>query len=185
MKIWSCFTLINSCLQHRDIFFIGLNVPPCESAVYGVTQNGYGIETLEQCVIDFYMTNLTTFTYLYVVIWMHELVARMELSTCWLIHWVLTAKKFSKKEIHRTRQKNVFGNQLIDFCSMFNCSIVNGLSDRGFDDGFTYVSNTGSNVIDYIIVSNDLFSVEFVSSFEIAPCVESSHLPLSIYARAN
>ena len=25
----------------RDIFFIGLYVPPCESAVYGVTQNGY------------------------------------------------------------------------------------------------------------------------------------------------
>ena len=68
---------------------------------------------------------------------------------------------------------------------MFNCSIVNGLSDRGFDNGFTYISNTGSSVIDYIIVSNDLFSVEFVSSFEIASRVESSHLPLSIYARAN
>ena len=46
-------------------------------------------------------------------------------------------------------------------------------------------SNTGSSVIDYITGSNDLFSVEFVSSFEIAPRVESSHLPLSIYARAN
>ena len=30
----------------RDIFFIGLYVPPCESAVYGVTLNGYGIEPL-------------------------------------------------------------------------------------------------------------------------------------------
>ena len=79
----------------------------------------------------------------------------------------------------------MFGNQLIDFCSMFNCSIMNGLSDRGFDDGFTYISNTGNCVIDYIIVSNDLFSVEFVSSFETAPHVESSHLPPSIYARAN
>ena len=38
----------------RDIFFIGLYVPPCESAVYGVTQNGYGIEPLEQCVTDLY-----------------------------------------------------------------------------------------------------------------------------------
>ena len=37
-----------------DIFFIGLYVPPCESAVYGVTQNGYGIEPLEQCVMDLY-----------------------------------------------------------------------------------------------------------------------------------
>ena len=38
----------------RDIFFIGLYVPPCESVVYGVTQNGYGIEPLEQCVTDLY-----------------------------------------------------------------------------------------------------------------------------------
>ena len=85
----------------------------------------------------------------------------------------------------RDSTKNVFGNQLIDFCSMFNCSIVNGLCDRVFDDGFTYISSTGSSVIDYIIMSNDLFSVELVSSFEITSRVESSHLPVSIYARAN
>ena len=97
---------------------------------------------------------------------------------------------FDSEEVFQERNsqdstKNVFGNQLIDFCSMFNCSIVNGLSGRGFDDGFTYICNTGNSVIDYIIVSNDLFSVEFVSSLEIALRVESSHLPLSIYARAN
>ena len=85
----------------------------------------------------------------------------------------------------RDSTKNVFGNQLIDFYSMFNCSVVNGLCDRGFDDGFTYISSTGSSVIDYIIMSNDLFSVELVSSFEITSRVELSHLPVSIYARAN
>ena len=85
----------------------------------------------------------------------------------------------------RDSTKNVFGNQLLDFCSMFNCSIVNGLCDRGFDDGFTYISSTGSSAIDYVIMSNDLFSVELVSFFEITSRVESSHLPVSIYARAN
>ena len=80
--------------------------------------------------------------------------------------------------------KNVSGNQLIDFCSMFNCSIVNGLCNRGFDVGFTYISSTGSTMTDYTM-SNDLFSVELVSSYEITSHVESSHLPVSIYARAN
>ena len=62
---------------------------------------------------------------------------------------------------------------------------MNGLCDRGFDDGFTYISSTGSSVIDYVIMSNDLFSVELVSFFEITSRVESSRLPVSIYARAN
>ena len=39
-------------------------------------------------------------------------------------------------------------------------------------------------MIDYIM-SNDLFSVELVSSYEITSHVESSHLPVSIYAGAN
>ena len=37
----------------RNIFFLGL-LYECESSVYGVTQNGYGIEPLEQCVMDLY-----------------------------------------------------------------------------------------------------------------------------------
>ena len=55
----------------------------------------------------------------------------------------------------RDSTKNVFGYQLIDFCNMFNYSIVNGLCDRGFDDGFTYISGAASSVIDYIIMSTD------------------------------
>ena len=62
---------------------------------------------------------------------------------------------------------------------------MNGLCERGFDAGFTYVSNTDSNVIDYIIMSSHLFSVEIVSAFEITSGVKSSRLPLSVYARAN
>ena len=34
-------------------------------------------------------------------------------------------------------------------------------------------------------LSNDLFLVELVSSFEITSRVESSHLPVSVYAHAN
>ena len=56
MKIIMIVLQINKHLfaTDRDIFFIGLYVSPCESAVYGVTQNGYGIEPLEQCVMDLY-----------------------------------------------------------------------------------------------------------------------------------
>ena len=84
----------------------------------------------------------------------------------------------------RDSTKNMFENQH-RFLQLFNCSIVNSLCDTGFDDGFTYISSTGSSVIDYIIMLNDLFSVELVSSFEITSRAESRHLPVSIYAPAN
>ena len=88
---------------------------------------------------------------------------RMELLTCWLTPCVLTVC-VSRRESHEIQQKNVFGNQLVDdLCSTFNCSIVKGLCDRVW---ITYISSTGS-VIDHIIMSNDLFSVKRVSSFEI------------------
>ena len=37
----------------------------------------------------------------------------------------------------RDSAKDVFRNQLNDFCSMFNCSIVNHLCGRGSDADFT------------------------------------------------
>jgi len=91
----------------------------------------------------------------------------------------------SRRKIQGFKNKNESGNQLIEFCSMLSCSVVNGLCERGFDDGFTCVSSTDSSVIDYIIMSSHLFSVELVSAFEITSRVKSSRLPLSVYARAN
>ena len=44
---------------------------------------------------------------------------------------------------------NQFGEQLLEFCNMFDCFIVNGLSKMKFDDGFTYFADNGSSVLDY------------------------------------
>jgi len=51
---------------------------------------------------------------------------------------------------------NVFGQQLLYLCSAFKCSIVTGLCDKRFDDGLTFISQTGGSVVDYFIVSNEL-----------------------------
>ena len=78
---------------------------------------------------------------------------------------------------------NVFGQQLLYLGSAFKCSIVTGLCDKRFDDGLTFISQTGGSVVDYFIVSNELCVDTFLSSFEIVPQVESSHLPIVLCAR--
>ncbi len=37
---------------------------------------------------------------------------------------------------------NTFGNQLIDLCDMYECMILNGLTECGFDGSYTYISKT-------------------------------------------
>ena len=63
-------------------------------------------------------------------------------------------------------------------------SIVNGSCDKRFDDGLTFISQTGGSAVDYFNVSNELFVDTFLSSFEIVPRVESSHLPIVLCAGA-
>ena len=46
---------------------------------------------------------------------------------------------------------NAFGTELLNLCSVLQCSILNGIETFGFDDSETYVSQTGSSTIDYCI----------------------------------
>ena len=95
-----------------------------------------------------------------------------------------TNSEFSRRESHEILQKNVFGNtthRFLQHVQLFNC-------ERSLWPWFwwwihLYIQHRQQ--CDYIIISNELFSVELVSSFEITSRVESSQLPDSIYARAN
>ena len=118
-----------------------------------MTQNGYRIEPLEQCVTDWY-DKFDNFDIL-VCGDLNAQTCSQNGTTDMLTDPLCTNSKCFQEGKSPDSTKNLFGDQLIDFCSMFNCSVVNSLCDRGFDDGFTYISSTGSSVIDYIIMSND------------------------------
>ena len=59
--------------------------------------------------------------------------------------------------------------------------ISNGLTECGFDDGYTYVSKTGSSVIDYFIMSCELFDRVHVEYFKVGS-VQFSSVQDGIYA---
>ena len=68
---------------------------------------------------------------------------------------------------------------LIDFCTTFHCTPLNG-NHTGDENGqFTFVSNQGNSVIDYFIVSVDLIS-KLNMNFVVGDRVESSHMPLQL-----
>ena len=58
------------------------------------------------------------------------------------------------------------------------CLILNGLSERGFDDSCTFVSNFGSSVVDYFLLSCDMLSSVCITSLEVENMIESDHLPV-------
>ena len=116
---------------------MGLYVPQFESAAYGVTPNGCGIEPLDQCVMDVYDK-----FYNFYIILCRDLNARTGCQNG-IVDMLTDPLCFDSIDVQERNSQDstqVFGNQPIDFCSMFNCSFVNGLSDRGFDDGFSYNS---------------------------------------------
>ena len=36
----------------KPVYMTGVYIPPCESPAYRVTENGFGTEPLEQCLLD-------------------------------------------------------------------------------------------------------------------------------------
>ena len=71
---------------------------------------------------------------------------------------------------------NVFGQQLIKLCSVCECLILDGLSEYGFHDSCTFGS--GSSVVDYFLVSCDMFSSVCITSLEVENMIESTTSPL-------
>ena len=58
------------------------------------------------------------------------------------------------------------------------CLILNSLSERGFDDSCAFVSNSGSSVVDYFLLSCDMLSSVCITSLEVENMIESDHLPV-------
>ena len=58
--------------------------------------------------------------------------------------------------------------------------ILNGQSEHGFDDSCTFVSNSGSSVVDYSLLSCDMLSSVCINSLEIENMIECDHFPVVV-----
>ena len=87
-----------------------------------------------------------------------------------------------KSRNSRDNYINQFGKILIEFCTTFQHSPLNGNTDP--DEQYTFVSEQGNGVIDYAIVSLD-FTTKASLFLEIGCRSESSRMPLHLSISYN
>lgn len=73
---------------------------------------------------------------------------------------------------------NNYGKQLIKFCLENNLYILNGRAKGDEIGNVTCIANKGKTVVDYVIVTKNIF--DRVSCFNVTPRPESDHFPLSL-----
>ena len=163
----------------KDVMFIAAYLAPYDSNYWKVTQHGYGMELIEKCVMD-----------------LHDVTDDFTLLLCGDLNARTASENYNQVQddcedvldkvcdcFPRKSQgnyTNVFGQQLTELCNMCECLILNGLSERRFDDSCTFVSNSGSSVVDYFLLSCDMLSSVCITSLEVENMIESDHLPVVI-----
>ena len=161
----------------KDVMFIAAYLPPYDSNYWKVTQHGYGVEVTEKCVMD-----------------LHDVTDDFSQLLCGDLNTRTASENYNQVQDDcedvlakvcdcfprksQDNHTNVFGQQLIELCNMCECLILNGLLERGFDDSCTFVSNSGSSVVDYFLLSCDMLSSVCITSSEVENMIESDHLPV-------
>ena len=80
-------------------------------------------------------------------------------------------------------ESNVYGKQLVDLCKSASLCIVNGRTVGDRDGQFTCMTETGQSVVDYLLISQSLFSQ--IIDFKVGNQIISDHFPLEFTVNHN
>ena len=76
---------------------------------------------------------------------------------------------------------NNYGKLLLNLCTTFDLCILNGVCKADLQGCYAYISETGSSVNDYFILSSDLYAlIHSTCELCVTGRVESDHMPLTI-----
>ena len=142
----------------KPIVMVFTYLPPTQSPYYDNIQNDYGVELLEN-VLDI-CDNVEDFLLLLCGDFNSRTGTRNDTWNTEDLDDMCCDKNSNTEPFPRRSNyipTNTFVSQLLDLCDMYQCIILNGLIECGFDEGYTYISKTGSSVIDYFIMSCELF----------------------------
>ena len=86
--------------------------------------------------------------------------------------------------LNRKSQDNVvnyYGKLLLNLCTTFDLCILKGVCKGDIQGCYMYISETGSSVNDYFILSNDLYAlIHSTSELCVTGRIESDHMPLTL-----
>ena len=165
-----------------DVILIACYLPPHDSKFWKASKNGYGIEVLERCFTDLYSTigdfqyiltgdfNARTMNWNMVDIDFEACTATDEIHKDYLSTDYTRASKDTKR--------NAYGEELLEFCSIHEGVILNGLVMQKFDGEFTCIKSAGSSVVDYFILSTRLLHSLHIVDLDVKNELFSDHLPV-------
>ena len=167
--------------SQTNLIFLACYIPPQDSKFWNYSKCGYGHELLEKCVNDLY-SQVGCFEYILTGDF-NSRTKSLNMSNIDIMFESDNIYKEGDNEVIYPRRSkdntlNAFGEQLLEFCSIYDGVIVNGLTEQNYDDGFTCIKSNGSSVVDYFIVSSYLMETLFVKHFEIVEELFSDHLPI-------
>ena len=152
-------------------------IPPYDSAYWKNCRYGTGIDLLEQCILDLH----DSFDDFHILL-CGDLNARTASENYTGIAEDFQDIMLQANSIFPRKSQdlivNTFGQQLLNFCNMYDCVILNGLCEGEHDNSFTYIASCGASVLDYYIMSCDLYHSAYSGSLVVEGYTESDHLPV-------
>jgi hypothetical protein len=170
----------------RNIMLICMYIHPSESRYWNVAEHGYGIEILEQCIVDLY-ERFDDFSLLIC----GDLNSRTGCMNAVPSNddddavWNESENDDAFVRNSDDKEINNLGRELVGLCTVFDCVILNGLRMFNLDDSLTFLSANGGSTIDYFIMCSDLCVASFVTSLQVVPLIESTHFPVSLCLRGQ
>ena len=175
----------------KDCLLIGAYIPPENSIYYQETEICNGISILEDCLLDLYKLygdcpkivcgdlNARTSSFNYNNDPLNEMIDLFDTDN----DFEQCTNNLSQR-VSKDKTINAFGRYLLGLCDEFHLIITNGLkSIPSHSEAFTYVSNSGCSVIDYIIVSDTLVSQ--CLSQNVSNIIESKHAVVELHLLVN
>jgi hypothetical protein len=160
-------------------------LPPCGSTNYEGEQNG--IEILYDTIIN--VTAKYTDTHIILV---GDLNARTAAEPDYIqddnAAYIPGGNFYcvSDFDIKRTscdKEVNIFGEHLLEICKSLDIHIVNGRAPSDQTGQMTFISSRGASVIDYFVVSSQLFPV--IKDMYVVPNDITNHLPVLLYLNSK
>lgn len=173
---------LNSDFFHTecDLLFMFLYLPPLGSPRYTYEKNG--IEILRQKIEEVKVCYPS-----HKLVLVGDLNARIGQEVDFIVddgvEGMPNMDWYTKSEFNIPRQSrdltvNTFGKTLLTLCKETNMCVLNGRSTRDPFGEFTYVSEQGQSVIDYIVTEINMFDKWL--DFEVLKCDVSNHFPVTV-----
>ncbi len=165
----------------KDILYVCAYVPPEGSPFYPYFDVDNGIGLLEECLTDCMLTLNDVY-----VIMAGDLNSRTASNSqinSMNDNIFESLQESQPVNLNRKSQDNVvnnYGKFLLNLCTTFDLCILNGVCKGDLQGCYTYISETGSSVNDYFILSNDLYAlIHSTCELCVTGRIESDHMPLT------